>query len=85
MEAAELFKLVIENGISATLAAVVIYWYRVDSKERIKNSDKRTEDEKKRTAQERDDKLLLIETIQENTQIMAKLEMAVSEWMPGGR
>ena len=63
VELADIFKACGDYGIAVILALVVIYWNRKDSKEH--------------TAQEREDKLLLMKTLQENTQVLAELKTLV--------
>jgi hypothetical protein len=56
----EMFETVLNSGVSVVLALIVIYWYRSDSTERLK-------DEKERTVEERNDKIITLEIIKENT------------------
>lgn len=56
----EFIKAVLNAGVSVVLALVVIYWYRSDSINELKEAKSRTDDE-------RSDKLLTINIIKENT------------------
>lgn len=56
----ELIKVVLNSGISVFLALVVIYWYRSDNLNQLK-------EEKERAIEERSDKLLALNIIKENT------------------
>ena len=62
-----------ESSISVLLAIVVIYWYRSDSKERIHNAEESTQKALQSAELERADKLLMIETVRSNTQVMTEL------------
>ena len=62
-----------ESSISVLLAIVVIYWYRSDSKERISNAEGSTQKALQSAELERADKLLMIETVRSNTQVMTEL------------
>lgn len=79
MEATEFIQSVVDSGIATLLAVVVIYWYRQDSKERVDNERKRTEEAKVLAAQEREDKLLLIRTVKSNTEAMTELRTSIKE------
>lgn len=63
MEVSDIIKACGDYGIAVILALVVIYWNRKDSKKYV--------------AQEREDKLLLIKTLQENTQVLTELKTLV--------
>jgi len=63
MDIADLITALAEQSIALVLAMVVIYWNRKDAKEH--------------TARERDDKLLLVKVLQENTQILTELKTLV--------
>ena len=56
----EFVKIVLNAGLSVVLALTVIYWYRCDSIDHLKQ-------EKQRGDQERTDKLLALDIIKENT------------------
>jgi hypothetical protein len=56
----EFIKIILNSGIAVVLALVVIYWYRSDSIENLKN-------EQDRASEERNDKLLALDIIKENT------------------
>ena len=63
MEITEIIKACADSSIALVLALVVIYWNRKDSKE---HADK-----------EREDKLLLMTTLQENTKVLTELKTLV--------
>jgi hypothetical protein len=63
MDLIEFITALAEQSIALVLAIVVIYWNRKDAKEH--------------TARERDDKLLLVKVLQENTQILTELKTLV--------
>lgn len=79
MEAHDFIKSVIDSGIATMLAVVVIYWYRTDSKERIDTERRRTEEAKTQAIQEREDKLLLVETVKQNTRAMTELRQTIKD------
>lgn len=70
----------VDAGIAVVLAIVVLYWFRSDSRERLANADKRAAMANRRADEERQDKLLLIETVRANTEAMSRLESAIVEW-----
>jgi large-conductance mechanosensitive channel len=76
MEALEIGKF-IDAGLAFTLAGLAIFFYRQDTKERLKNAEKRTEEAMKRAEQERQDKLLMIEIIRGNTLALTRLEVVI--------
>jgi hypothetical protein len=63
MDITEIIKAAADNSIALVLALVVIYWNRKDAKEHI--------------SQEREDKLLMVKTLQENTAILTELKTLV--------
>lgn len=77
MDAIEIGKTIIESGLAFALASVVIYWYREDSKERLRNAETRSAEAEKRILQEREDKILLVEIVRANTHAMTRLESAI--------
>ena len=85
MEATEFLKSVIDSGIATLLAVVVIYWYRTDSKERVETERKRTDEARAQAMQEREDKLLLVETVRQNTQAMTELRQTIKDTLRGQR
>ena len=62
----ELITLFANAGIAGVLAAVVIVWYRADSKERL-------DDEKQRTLREREDKIAMMEVIRQNSAALSEI------------
>lgn len=85
MEGTEFVKTLADSGIATLLAVLVIYWYRVDSKERIEVERKRTEEARAQAVQERDDKLLVVETVKQNTQAMSELRATIKETLRQSR
>lgn len=71
MEFLELIRSAAELGLGPLIAILIIYWYRQDTKEREAlekaKAEKELEDAKQRFFIEREDKLLLIKTLQEHT------------------
>ena len=63
MDVTEIIKAVADSSIALVLALVVIHWNRSDMKEHAEK--------------ERNDKLLLVTTLQENTKILAELKTLV--------
>jgi hypothetical protein len=63
MDLIEFITALAEQSIALVLAIVVIYWNRKDAKEYA--------------ARERDDKLLLVRVLQENTQVLTELKTLV--------
>lgn len=61
-----LIQLALNAGVGTFLALVVIYWYRQDAERRI-------EDMKNLAQREREDKVLLIQALQENTRVLTEL------------
>ncbi len=55
----EFIKVILNAGLSVVLALVVIYWYRCDSLDQLR-------EEKERSCQERSDKILIIDILKEN-------------------
>lgn len=70
----ELLQLGLNAGVAGLLSLVVIYWYRVDSKERLETERKRTKEAEQRAEAERADKRMLLEVITAN--VSAQKEMA---------
>ena len=70
MDLFDLVTALAEQSIALVLAMVVIYWNRKDGKEHA--------------ARERDDKLLLVKVLQENTQILTELKTLVQR-LNGGK
>jgi hypothetical protein len=66
----ELFRTALNAGIGTFLALVVIYWYRQDAKDRISELQEQYR-------REREDKLLLIQVVQDNTRAMAELKAII--------
>lgn len=56
----------LDYGMGVFLSVIVIYWYRMDSKERVAEAVELAK-------HERDDKLLVIEALRENTKAMTEL------------
>ena len=70
MELLEILSSLADAGLGLLIAVIVIYWNRIDAKERIAEA-------KEHFQQEREDKLLLIETLQKNTQVLAEIKILV--------
>lgn len=65
MDIIEIIQALAEQSIALVLALVVIHWNRKDTKEYAER--------------EREDKLLLVKALQENTQTMTELKAVVME------
>jgi hypothetical protein len=63
LDVTEIIKAAADSSIALVLALVVIYWNRKDSKEHAEK--------------ERDDKLLLMTTLRENTEVLTELKTLV--------
>ncbi len=66
----ELFRTALNAGIGTFLALVVISWYRQDARDRIAELQEQYR-------REREDKLLLIQVVQDNTRAMAELKAII--------
>lgn len=83
METTEYLRALVDSGISTVLAGVVIYWFRSDSKERLTHEKQRAREAQALARQEREDKMLLISTIQKNTEAMTKLIRIIDDKVGG--
>ena len=70
MEIIDIIKALADSSLGLLIAIIVIYWNRKDSKDHIERA-------RAQTAQEREDKILLINTLQENSKILAELKTLV--------
>lgn len=66
----ELIKVILNAGLSVVLALVVIYWYRCDSLNQLR-------EEKDRSEQERSDKILILDILKENTNALTNNSNAI--------
>ena len=78
-----LIRSIAELGLGPLIAIIIIYWNRVDAKEREarqrKESEARIQEVKDRSDQERGDKLLLINALCDNTQALAELKVLLQK------
>lgn len=81
MEFLQVIRTAAELGLGPLIAILVIYWYRQDTKEREARrkaeAERELEDAKQKFFLEREDKLLLIKTLQEFTVMMTELTVLV--------
>ncbi|MGD9580686.1 MAG: hypothetical protein AB7V50_04895 [Vampirovibrionia bacterium] len=66
----EFIKVILNAGLSVVLALVVIYWYRSDSLDQLRQ-------EKDRSEQERNDKILILDILKENTNALTNNSNAI--------
>lgn len=66
----EFIKVILNAGLSVVLALVVIYWYRSDSLNQLK-------EEKDRSEQERNDKIIILDILKENTNALTNNTNAI--------
>lgn len=69
MDVTEIIKAAADSSIALVLALVVIYWNRKDMKEHAEK--------------EREDKLLLVTTLQQNTQVLTELKTLLVQRLNG--
>lgn len=78
-----LIRSIAELGLGPLIAIIIIYWNRTDAREREarqqKESDARVQEAKSRAAQERDDKILLINTMRDVTEALTELKVFLQE------
>lgn len=65
-------KELIDASIAVVLALVVMYWHRSDANKRIEYEQKRIAEVKERAKSEKEDKLMLLRIIEENTRAITK-------------
>lgn len=70
----EFIELIGNAGLSVVLALVVIYWYRSDSQAQLN-------DEKQKVISEREDKLMILNVIKENTNAISSNTGAIERVM----
>lgn len=68
----EFIKVILNAGLSVVLALVVIYWYRCDSLDQLR-------EEKERSYQERSDKILILDILKENTNALTNNSNAIEK------
>lgn len=77
MELLEILRGVSEYGLSFMLAAIVIYWYRTDTKERMAHASDREKEALLRVEIERADKIMVIEVVKNNTEALVRLQSTI--------
>jgi len=73
----ELLKLAVNGGVGVVLAVVVLKWQREDGKARAEECKRCADDTRVWATQERDDKIMLMQVLQQNTQVITELREAV--------
>ena len=72
-----------ELGLGPLLAVLVIYWNRIDTKDREERrrqeAEARLQEAKERASQEREDKLLLIGTLKDVSEALGELKVPLGE------
>lgn len=64
-------------GVSVLLTVVVISWYRSDTQRRVEEAKAREQQAHQLASQEREDKLLLLNVMGENTRAITELTQAI--------
>lgn len=76
-----IFETVANLGIVPLMALILLYWYRTDAKEREETRkiefEKQIQEEKDRSCQEREDKILMITTLREYIEVLTELRTLV--------
>lgn len=80
MELLEILSNLSDAGLGLLIAVLVIYWNRIDAKEQVAEAEKRVVEAKEQSQQEREDKLLLIDSLQKNTRVLAELKVLVERF-----
>lgn len=75
----EILNAALNGGVGVVLAIVVIYWYRQDAQARIDNEKQRTSEAKQSAREQREDKILMMTTLKENTKAINELIGAVRD------
>lgn len=75
----ELITFVLNGSLAVVLALVVLYWQRIDSRERINNERQRTAEAQQRAEYERQDKLRMLDVLHNNTQAMNEISNAMRD------
>lgn len=74
---------VVQLGVGPFMAMLIVYWNREDTKQRearqTAEATARLEDTKARVERERDDKILLIQTLKDATVALTELKVFLQE------
>jgi hypothetical protein len=69
----DIIQLLADSGVALLVTIVLLYWNRMDAKDRLEEMKQLVERERCQADQERADKLLMIETLQHNTEVLSEL------------
>lgn len=75
----ELVTFILNGSLAVILALVVLYWQRIDARERLENERERTQQARQRAEFERQDKLRLLDVLDRNTHAMNEISNATRE------
>ena len=77
MELLEIFGKFADAGGLFLLALTALYWGRVDAQRRVEEVKKWATQEREDKLQEREDKILMVQSLQKNTQVLAEIKVLV--------
>jgi len=69
----DIIQLLADSGVALLVTVVLLYWNRMDAKDRLEEMRQQLEREREQAIQERQDKVLMIDALHNNTQVLTEL------------